>query len=279
MLRKLSTCLTFISIYTLSGIVFWGEHTYMLPTILVSSFIISFLIGNKTINKKRDFYLLNIPFILILFLTCLIGNNFSVGLPYLIFTPIISLLGFWAFRTQKKLISISLLFLILIIAYFFQINYFSFYHNNKAEKNIPFPKVEFIDKEGKSFVINQNKIVILDFWSTNCGICFKKFPELEKIYLEYKNNPNIEIYAVNVPLKNDNFNKTKKILDSIGYTFPKIYAKSAKEIDDLLKIHSFPHLLIIKNGIIRYDGMFETNKDVLVYNTKDEIEKLEKEKE
>lgn len=277
MFKRIFIPFIFIGFYIISGTIFWGEHIYMLATTLLASLIITFFVSKKSKNKRLDYMLLNIPFFGILLFTCLLGNNFSRGLPYLIFTPLTSLLGLWLDSSLKKLIPLIISIPIFIIAYYFQTNYFSFYHNKNAERAIPFPKLHITDKYGKPLSLSSDKIIVLDFWSTNCGICFKKFPELEKIYLEYKNNSNIEIYAINVPVKSDSFYKTTKILDSIGYNFPKIYAKSAKEINTRLKINSFPHLLIVKNGVIRYDGMFETNKDVLLYNTNDEIKKLLKE--
>lgn len=263
-----------IIFYILSGIIFWGDHHYMLIITLVTSWVASYLIFKKSKNQKLDYILLNVPFFALLLLTCLIGNNFSRGLPYLIFTPLASLLGLLSSTISKKIISLVSITLLIVFAYYFQINYFSFNQNKNSEINSQFPKVQLIDKNKKPFIIHPNKLIVLDFWTINCTICFEKFPELEKLYLNYQNNPNIEIYSLNVPLKNDDFNKTTKILDNIGYSFPKIYAKSAIEINDSLKIHSFPHLLIIKNGIIRYDGMLETDKDVLLFNTKDEIERL-----
>lgn len=101
---------------------------------------------------------------------------------------------------------------------------------------------------------------------------------MEDTFKKYKANKNIEIYALNVPLKDDHFQNTTKILDSIGYSFPKLYAVSAKEIKDSLNINSFPQLLIIKNGKIRFDGMLETDSNVLVYSIDSEIQRLLDEK-
>jgi thiol-disulfide isomerase/thioredoxin len=273
MTKKIISCFLFIGFYLFTGIVFWGEHTYMLIANLVFAYIASFYIFSKSNNTTVDYLLLNAPFFGLLFFSCLIGNNFSIGLSYLIFTPIASFIGFLGFKTKKILFSTITTLLITIGAFYFQSNYFSFYHNKNAEVNVAFPNVQLLDKNGKHFQINNDKVIVLDFWSSSCGICFKKFPSLEKTYLKYKNNPKIEIYALNVPLKNEELKNRIKILDSIGYRFPKIYAKSSKEIESKLNINAFPHLLIIKNGKIRYNGMYISDKNTF-YNTESEIEKL-----
>ena len=160
------------------------------------------------------------------------------------------------------------------ISFFLFPNFFAFSKNNNSNKYDRLPEVTLVDKNKQKIDIHKNKIIVLDFWSTNCGICFKKFPDLEETFLKYKKNPKIEIYAVHVPTRSDNFDTTIKILDSIGYKFPKLYSISAKEIKDSLNIYSFPHLLIIKNGIIRYEGMLETKKTVIIYNIEDKLDKL-----
>lgn len=246
----------------------------MLPLILMMSFTITYLCTKKNKNIKRILLYLNTPFVSLLFLTCLIGNDFSRGLSYILFVPLSSILGYLYFKFQKYYIPILSFFLFIFLSQLIYPNLYSYLKNNKSEKNIIFPKTTFFDNNKNIISINNNKIIVLDFWSTSCSICFKKFPDLENIYLKYENNPNIEIYAVNVPEKNDNFDKTVKLLDSIGYTFPKLYAKSAKEIKVNLNVYSFPHLLILKNGKIRYDGVLETDKKVMFYNTENAINKL-----
>lgn len=42
----------------------------------------------------------------------------------------------------------------------------------------------------------KDKIVVLDMWATWCGWCFEGFPNLEKVYQQYKDNDKIVILAV-----------------------------------------------------------------------------------
>ena len=43
----------------------------------------------------------------------------------------------------------------------------------------------------------KGKVVVLDFWSTDCTPCVKSMPQLEEFYQRYKNNPNVAFYLVN----------------------------------------------------------------------------------
>lgn len=274
MKRKILLSTLFILNYFLFGLITWGNHEFMLPLILLSVFVISYIIIAKSHNIKNDLFLLNFPFILLFFLTCLIGGDFSIGFLYIFFVPVSSFLSYLYFKYKIIYIPIlSLVFFVFIGGIMFP-NYYSYLKNHNAEKNLNFPKVSIIDKENSQVNLNQNKIIVLDFWTTSCSVCFSKFPDLEDTYTKYKSNPNIEIYSINVPENRDKFQNTITILDKKGYKFPKLYAKSAKEIKDSLNIYSFPHLLILKNGRIRYDGRLETEENVFMYNIESEIDKL-----
>lgn len=265
-----------VILYLILGILFFGEHYYMLPFMLVGTFIFVFFIFNKlkVINSFKMGLLIATPFPVILFLSSIFYGDFSRTLPYIIFVPLAAYLGYFYFKFRKIYLPILSLILFYCISYIISPNFFIYYHSNNSEKNIDFKYVTLVDKEKKIIKLSGDKIIVLDFWTTSCGICFKKFPVLEAEHQKYNANKNIEFYAVNVPINGDKFETTITILDSLGYTFPKFYAKSFQEIEANLKFNTFPHLMIIKNGKIRYEGLLVTKDESLFYNIDDEIEKL-----
>jgi thiol-disulfide isomerase/thioredoxin len=277
-LKTFFTGLLIILLYTIYIVIFDGEHVKTIIVTLTSIFFVTifYLVRN---DKKTFFasFLLVFPILLLFIIVGFLVDDYSRILQYLIFMPLSNFLAFLYVKTKHKfIIPFSL-----IVFYFIGTQCFSsifvYISNRNAEKNIIFPNVTFVNKKNVKVNLNKNKIIVLDFWSTSCGICFEKFPDLESTYEKYKNNENVEIYAVNSPLKKDKFEKTVKVLDSIGYKFPKLYAQSAKEVEDSLHFNTFPHLIIIKNGRIRYDGMFETQKNTFIYSIESEIDKLLKE--
>ncbi|MBC7525557.1 MAG: TlpA family protein disulfide reductase [Flavobacterium sp.] len=265
-----------ILIYILLGVITWGEHYYILPLMLALTFIVSILVFkiNPTNDNLKKGMILTFPFTLILLSSCLWYSDFSRGLPYILFVPLSSYFAFLYVKYKNIYIIILSAAFFAFICFFVFPNYFIYYHNHNAEKNSLFNSIDLLNDQKKPFNISNDKIVVLDFWTTSCGICFKKFPDLEIEYQKYKLNKNVKIYAVNVPIKGDKFDDTIKILDSIGYTFPKLYAKSFQQIETNLKFNTFPHLLIIKDGRIRYDGFLITSEESRLYNIDDEIEKL-----
>lgn len=270
--------ISIILIYIILGTIFDGDHIPMIVILLSSIFGITIFYLNHIKSKSlMDAFVLILPFFLFFLISGFIVNDFSRIAQYLIFIPLSSLLAhFYNVSRIKLLLPFSILLYYFIGNYLF-ITIFTFINNNNSEKNIAFSKTSLLDSSGKEIILDNSKIIVLDFWSTSCGICFKKFPDLELTYNKYKNNDKVQVFAVNVPLDEDKFSKTVKILDSIGYKFPKLYAKSFEQIEKNLKFNTFPHLIILKNNRIRYDGMFETQKNTFIYSIESEIDKLLKE--
>lgn len=274
--KNIITALCLVTSYVLFGTITYGDHSLMLLLFLTTSFFICIKIfQTNTLNEALKLVLILIsPMMLIFLMLFFIYNQYFRTILYLVFLPISSVLAFTYFKFKNKGIIFLAIGIFGIVGYVLFPNILILVENQNAEVNSRYPLVHFNDENNTTVNFKKDKIIVLDFWTTSCAICFTKFPDLEYTYLKYKNNPNVVIYAVNVPLKQDDFTKTTKILNDLGYTFPKIYATSAKQIEDSLKINSFPHMIILKDGRIRYDGIFESDRKVAFYNIESEINKL-----
>jgi thiol-disulfide isomerase/thioredoxin len=263
-----------IIIYLIFGGVFGGNHRYMISLTLLSIFVFSFLLFIKT--EKKEHLKLGLTLVLPIFIIFLITSfftSFSRALLYIIFIPISVYLG-WLFSNRKTLlIPIFSFILFAFIGLILHPNVFVLQNNIRANTNEEFDGISLVNKNRETVELDKSKIIVLDFWTTSCGNCFKKFPDLEKYYLEYKDNPNVEFYSINVPLKRDEFSKVVKLVADLNYEFPTLYATSIKEVENL-GIYGYPHLLILKNGKLRYDGRLETDKYIFVNHLKSEINKL-----
>ncbi len=61
------------------------------------------------------------------------------------------------------------------------------------------PEFKFITLTGQQ-VSSQDlkgKIIIIDFWSSDCTPCRTSMPQMEKFYQQYKNDPRVVVYLVN----------------------------------------------------------------------------------
>jgi thiol-disulfide isomerase/thioredoxin len=112
----------------------------------------------------------------------------------------------------------------------------------RLNKKLP-PLDSLVDMDGLPFPMERlkGKIVIIDFWATWCVPCMREMPYVQRVYDQYKNNPNILFLIVNSGARNTladaqswfgrkkygfpvYYNKDERIGDKLGFSFiPAIY--------------------------------------------------------
>ncbi|RNC87841.1 MAG: hypothetical protein ED556_01230 [Winogradskyella sp.] len=150
-----------------------------------------------------------------------------------------------------------------IIGYLFMPNWIEYVTDSENPINKEFPKLSILDIDDKPFKFPKNKTIIMDLWSSNCGVCIKKFPEFENLKNKYKENEKIEFYSLNLPLKKDSLKNVKRIVRN--YQFTSLFAQN---IDAWKKLNNstVPKILIINaSNKIVYKGNLN-DKWYLLYN-------------
>jgi len=109
----------------------------------------------------------------------------------------------------------------------------------------------------------QGKVVVLDFWHTRCGVCFQKFPHLQKLYDKYKSNPLIEVLAVNNPLQTDSTGQAFAMLKQRNYSFP-VLVPTDKLLAEAFGVGVYPTTFVIdKAGTVVFKGNIEQAERVV----------------
>ena len=119
--------------------------------------------------------------------------------------------------------------------------------------NKPAPKFSLSWLDGGQLTSGDllGKIVVLDFWATWCGPCNQEFPEYQKLYQRYKDNPRVSLVAVNTSWNNDSVEKAKNFLQAKSYNFPAAYDEDGS-VTGQFNITGIPTLIILdKSGNIR----------------------------
>ncbi|CAD0225759.1 TlpA family protein disulfide reductase [Chryseobacterium sp. JV274] len=121
----------------------------------------------------------------------------------------------------------------------------------------------FLVKNEDGTVINtaalQNKVVFINFWASWCPPCRAEFPSVQKLYDQYKNNPEMIFLTVNL---DDNAAFGKSYLKEKGYTIP--FLVPAGNIPGVLYSGSLPTTVVLdKKGSIRlhHKGLADYSKD------------------
>jgi len=260
-------------IYLLYGAVFNGNHTKMFPATCATFFLVSFWMASKRSSKSKDIsisFLITVIFIILIILPMRLSTIAGI-VTYIIMMPVSELMGSWAQKQKLQFAYFPLL--LLFVCVLVRPNAIHYFWNTDAFQNRKTPEISFytLNNEKVNF---DKEVTVIDLWSTSCGVCFRKFPEFEKLKQEFEGNDNIQFYSANVPLKNDTHEKTLATIKRLNYDYETLFAEKFEMIRDSLGINGFPQLLIIKNDTIRYLGDMETDKTIVLTNTKDVIRNL-----
>ncbi len=236
------------------------------------------------VKQKRiiSFLILITPF---LFALGMAYNN-KLLIPF--YTPglfLVAILNFFLgfflafiYKKRKYLFYTSLILWFVLILYvglvvFPQIEY---KENNIIEKK-PLIQYTLLGLKNDTLTSEQckNKVVVMDFWTTTCGVCYRLFPKIQELSDHYKNNKDVIIIAVNDG-KTDSISKFMKAKGVDKYTFPFMYDIS-KTLNSFLQIKAYPLTCIIdKKGNIRYKhrGCGHDEVAVMVPNLIEQIDVL-----
>jgi thiol-disulfide isomerase/thioredoxin len=103
----------------------------------------------------------------------------------------------------------------------------------------------------------ENKIVLLDFWHTRCGVCFQKFPQLQAFYDKYKNDDSIAVFAVDKPLEEDKLQSAFKVIEEEGYNFP-VLLPTDEDLPEKFGVKVYPTTFVInRQRNVVYKGDIE----------------------
>lgn len=269
-------CFLLFCLWTCLLLVITGQliRTHMLAhdnyiSFLFFTFIV-FLHANasKKMSAKTVLYYYLGSFIsLYLIITTIEGWHDSlIGTPNMIFVALGMISGYIVYTCRKqrsyaKLI-IPVLFLCMALTQAFVLhsywlhflNYGAFTSQVKEALNVSAAEKERLFK-------NRHKLYLLDFWSTSCGVCFKKFPKVQALYDQYKNNDKIEILAVNIRLPQDTDRMAAQLVANRGYSFPVLVAEET--FKNSFGVAYYPTVVMVKGDNIVFRGDIEGAKTYL----------------
>lgn len=251
-----------------------GHHLkFLAATLLYYGLSIFFL---RKLNSKKEILftililiapptLLYIPIIVLHFketqISLLSTLGHFIGLLFGILTHFIT--------TKSKIILTILLLTLSIWVTFFGFSYWENKANfgtftGNVNYNLPC-KIEGRNQYGQSFSeLNfKNKVLVLDFWHTRCGVCFRKFPIVQELFEAYKTDTSILILAVNKHLEDDTTGQAFDVIKKNGYSFS-VLLPSNDNLAENFSVVSYPTTFIIdKTGKIVFKGDIQFVKSIL----------------
>ena len=208
--------------------------------------------------------------LLVTYLEVIIGSITSR--PQLIWIPmgatfllaILSGYCLWRFRSFTKFIplaaSSATVVFVVFAGYAYWLNYLTFgTFTGRISAYKLFQNIEGHDRSKQSVTNNDlaGKVAVLDFWNTSCGVCFEKFPSLEKYYRQHRDSDAVVVYAIDKPIDEDGPTGAFDAIAKEGYTFP-VLLPSDPDLPEKFGVTAYPTTVVIDQmGNVVYRGTIE----------------------
>jgi len=236
---------------------FLGYFAYTLITIRILKDRLSF--------SRILFLLFTSLFLMQAYTIYLVAVGKTVPLPMLFVYSfgILSAAFFYKFRSILRFLPVTLGLVFVMFMFFAGWDYWIYYNNfgtftGRISQKQPTRFQAFDEKNASITDENfQGKIVILDYWYTRCGVCFNRFPHLQAAYDRYASDPEVSIYAVDWPIKEDKPGEAFQAIKDEGYSFPVLIA-SDEEMPAKWGVTGYPTTFVIdRAGAIVFKGDIE----------------------
>ncbi len=201
-----------------------------------------------------------------------ISNNYYHIFP-IVFIPFLSVFFVFLIKsiTQYKIVVTTAVFTSLL-CYVGMANWLNYFNGRFIASYDYLPEFEILTSENKPFEFNDDKMYLLNIWSTSCGPCIEKFPDYEQLADTYKKDSLIEIVTLSLPVTKD-YDKSLKFTEK--YTFKALLA-TQDESWQKLQTNKVPLYMVIgRNQKIVYTGTLNS-KWYEFYNNIHDIFKKEK---
>ena len=245
----------------------WSFHYATLTEIIVYFLLTFFLLKKNTqhiglclLGIIIGRYVLDLPARLINFHNALISLMVPIG------SSLGTLLGFIYFKVKKWIVLAVSAIVVYVFSFVLEpqwINYVA-YGSLPEGLNVSSFKVETANDSLKIASIHK-KYVVLDFWSSSCGICRREFPLVQNLYEQIQQEKN-DVFLTSVFVKYDDeqFADGQKILADYNCTFPMVSVSGNDSILKYLNIQGFPEIIILdENKEVIFKGNLERAKKEL----------------
>ena len=207
------------------------------------------------------FFILFLP-LRFLYQFLIIKDISFIGLPNML----LGALGYiaallWIKYPQKRTLKVAaatlpLALATLACANFQRIWYFNWYLTFNLDRHefISPDQYRLTDKDGVPFIFKKDQVYVVDFWYSGCAVCFRKFPDFNRRYLQ-NDKEHISYISVNYPVKSDTAGQAFDMIAERQYRFPTYLGP--ENVGEVFGINGYPTVVVMRNDTLYYRGQEE----------------------
>lgn len=244
----------------------FGEGWFAVVTII--SFFDAAIRFKKSAPPRKSFLYWSVICLLFLlpFLTFSEHPGLQLVLPVLILAMILSYFLIFSYNVTRKHYSFILLILFLsIVLWVAQENWavYIYSRDNITPKKTPVMILK--DRNGKTYLQENNYYYIYLFWSAHCGSCKKEFPYFEKLSHKLLNRKNVKFATVFLKFREADSLTFNYYSQNMNSNLAWLITDNSKIILDSLAQKGVPHLTIVdpENKIL-YNGFVRNRPWILI---------------
>lgn len=263
-----------VGLCLLLGDLGWYIQLMFVPVFSILTILISI---NLITSNKKLIGLILLPFYLIYTISSIYLQSISTY-PIWILGIVLSILFLVVYNKNKQQPYLFILLVIFILSarYLFMPSYFSHLSMKKDFQKYNLENLSLVDEKGNKIDIKalKGKTLLFDIWNTGCGVCIKKFPQLDYLNKKYAADTMVRIFSLNIPIARDG-DKNLSIELTKQYSFQKIFFKYPDEHKKLF-VTSVPLILIINKELkcVFASGSLNIESNVFVGNTETMMTKI-----
>ncbi len=94
----------------------------------------------------------------------------------------------------------------------------------------------------------RGEVVVLNFWSTECGTCVLQMPAVQKLYEQYRGS-GLQVLGINI---DRNSRRAREMVEKLELAYP-VLLDAEKSVSREYKLNALPFVVVIdRDGAIRY---------------------------
>lgn len=118
-------------------------------------------------------------------------------------------------------------------------------------QNIPDVSLKNLDGKSVSLKkISKNKTVMISFWAVWCGPCINELDAIAEEYEDLQEDTNFELIAVSIDDSRTK-SRVKPLVNGKDWEFT-VLLDSNQEFKRSMNVTDVPHVIIVKNGVVKY---------------------------